>query len=250
MAPTRREWIAGALCACVVAIMLFWSNVGSASSPELRIAASDGALSTLVIAGDQRILIMNAMGPQDARATIGLVRRPWEPEPTALVVSIDRNNGEAVWEALQRTEPAQLIVAGAPGDDALWSSIERYCRDNDIALSYLNAETEIALDTLTLTILPPRDTDQSNHASFARITGNDTAIVVGLGGLPATGHYHLAIGSDEPPVRMRSEVALFASRNTTLPGAITLAPGESVRVRVDGAKLRIAGRPADAFDPR
>ena len=144
------------MCSCRGdALLCMDIRCDASGAPEMRIAATDRALSTLIVDGDNRVLILNANGPQDARSVIGTLSHPWETKPSTIIVSADQDNVEALWEALQRLEPRQLIVAGAPGADPDWLVIERHCQESGIDVSYLEFETEISVALLNMTIVPP-----------------------------------------------------------------------------------------------
>lgn len=195
-----------------------------------------------------RLLILNARGPQDARSVLGLLSQPWEAEPTAIIVGVDSNNVEALWEALQRTSPAQLIVAGAPGDDDRWLAVERYCREQGIRISYLEHATEIVLPALTLVTIPPVTNGDRSTTSYTRVESGQITIGIGLGGLPDVGRFHLTASAEPPDGTLRSDLHVFLSRNQDDGGSIGLSTGDRINVTVDSDRLRISGRPANDFD--
>lgn len=242
--PERRHWAVGAICGLLLAAILIWPVVGGSQSPEIRIAGTSRALSVLVVDGDARILLLNANGPQDARSAIGTLNRLWESEPSIIVVGADRKNGEALWEALQRLRPRQLIVAGAPGGEPEWIMIERYCKDAGIEISYLEEQAAIQLPSIKLTIMPP---DSARDApSWVEVQSGTISAAIGLGGLPDIGRRHLAITDARNSTGTWSDVQVLAgqSRGGESGRSIGLGPGERINVILEPDRIRIQGRPA------
>ena len=241
--PRRRHWIIGGVCAALVAALVTWTLADSSATPEIRVGGTERAVSALLVDGDDRILILNANGPQDARAVIGILSPPWEAAPSTVVVGADRVSPAALSEALQRLQPRQLIVAGAPGADPDWVALERFCRATGITVSYLDHEVEIALDAVTLTIVPTRNTAPSH----LRVAFGATRVAVGLGGLPVgAGRFHLAISDRQFAPGSWSDVVVTSDSGDGAPAgrAIILRPGQRIDALIEPQRVRIQGRAA------
>lgn len=225
---------------------LAWLTTAGAATPELRIAATNRAVSAQLVDGEYRVLILNARDPRDARAVIGKLAQPWEPRPSTIIVGADRDNASALWEALHRVEPRQIIVAGAPGDSTDWSAIERHARERQIQISYLERPTAIELDSTTLTISPPIDAGPISNPSFVEIGRAESLIAIELAGLPERGRYHLSVSAEPPGPHIWSSLAV--TMNDSSPSGsgrtILLSPGERIDAVVEPDRLRIQGRPA------
>jgi hypothetical protein len=216
----------------------------------MRIAATDRAVSTLIVDGENRVLILNANGPQDARSVIGTLSRPWEAKPSTVIVSADRGNVEALWEALQRLEPRQLIVAGAPGANPAWLAIERHCQESGINVSYLEFETEIPLAELKLTIVPPEQNSQQPAGSYVKIKYGTVTAAVELSDLPESNRFHLIVSNDTGPHDPWSDLLVATTRadESNAERTISLEPGERIDAVLAPDEIRIQGRPAQGFD--
>ena len=248
--PTRRHWLIGGLFGALLALLIAWMTTGNAGTPTIRVAGTERALSTLIVDGNNRVLLLNARGPQDARAVLGTLSRPWEPEPATVVAGADRDNAAAIWETLQRLRPRQLIIAGAPGADPAWNTIERYCRESGIEISYLEHRADIELPSVTVTVVPPDSTNE--EPSYVLVATGDVRAAAGLGGLPPSiGRLHLAVSSDARNVGVWSDVWITPGarpeRLTAAP-AIRIDPGERIDALLEPTKIRLQGAPARGFE--
>ena len=246
--PRVRRWVVAACVGVLLGLGLYWITQGHDRGAELRVAASNRALSVLIADGEQRVLVLNATGPQDARAVIGLLVQPWERDPSTLIVSADQDNEEAIWEALQRLSLQQAIVVGAPGADPDWIEIERYCRDNGIELSYVGVSTTVQMTRFLLTIEPPGPTT----GSFLELDHGSVRALIELSGRPAFGRYHVSV-SDSPrgsPVWTDLQIAGADSRSMERASMIVLQSGDRVDLAFEDDRISVRGRAAETLKSR
>ena len=149
----RLEWLLAALAA-LVAFVVPLTVVGwlDKPEPEIRIIASPERLSTLIVDGDARILIVNTDDREGLGAMLGRIAQPWETRPATIIAPASDDIAIGLWEALQRLEPATVIVAGTPGADPLWAEIDAECARREISLTYVSDRASLATDRLTVTI--------------------------------------------------------------------------------------------------
>lgn len=250
--PEHRHWFVGAAVGLALLIALQLASSAGDGTPELRLAASSGAINAQVVDADHRILILNANSPRDARAVIGRLNQPWETRPATVIVGADRGNAEALWEAIQRLEPHQIIVAGAPGDSVIWSAIERHAREHAIDISYLDDVTMIALDTLTLALYPPADGPGTGRSSYVEVMLSESRAVVGLAGLPRQGRYRVIASEDLPRTGLWGDLLVSTPGSPTpaVGRSIVLNPGERIDAALEPDRIRISGRPARTLQGR
>ncbi|MEX1158369.1 MAG: hypothetical protein WEC79_05505, partial [Thermomicrobiales bacterium] len=131
----RHEWLLAGVAA-LLAFVVPMSVVGwlADPDPELRVLETSGRLSTLIVDGDARILVINTGDREAAGAFLGRIAQPWEGRPETVVAPADDDAAIGLWEALQRLEPASVVVAGIPGADPLWAAIDAECARRRIDL--------------------------------------------------------------------------------------------------------------------
>lgn len=232
----------------VLGVFLIWLQVSpSDDASGVRVAATDGALSAQIVDGETRILILNASGPQDGRSVLGKLNRPWEARPATVIVGADRQNiVEALWEVVQRLEPGQIIVVGAPGADTDWALLERYCRDHDIDLRFLDSETILDGPTVAVKIVPPLEDASSGTGSYVEISRGNMSIGVELGSAPSGSRYHLIVADGAVPDAVWRDLQVTTNREDNPAGihAILLDPGDRIDIRIQDDALAIRGKAA------
>ncbi len=246
----KRHRVAGLVAGLAVAFSIFWGTMVRPSFPELRVVDSGNSLSVEIVDGPHVILITNASSPTRARAALGTFNRPWEPKPNVVISDSRDNVAGGLWETLQRAEPEQLIVLGAPGDSADWARIERYCRDRGIDVRYLDQPVTLELDALSLTLLPGPNTGRGFQNSHLLVANGDVHIAVELGGLPSTGRFHVIVAGDELPVGVSTDLEVVPSgrpdpserdrRLLVEQGRRVVLVLEPDRIRVRGGSLETA----------
>jgi hypothetical protein len=208
----RHEWLLAALAALVVFIVPM-TVVGwlDDPAPEVRVLASPQRLSALVADGDARVLILNTNDREATVALLGRIAQPWEAKPTTIIAPASDDAAIGLWEALQRLEPASVIVAGIPGADPLWSEIDAECARRDIDLRYISDRALLPVDRLELTIFgtPPeqagatgvviRRGDVNVAVAFDAVPPPVEAQALLLNGDPAPAKPDLLVTSDDSP---------------------------------------------------
>lgn len=163
-----------------------------------------------------------------------------------MIVGADRGNADALWEAIQRLEPRQIIVAGAPGDSITWSAIERHARQHDIAITFLGRATAVALDTLTVEFHPPVDGTSVVAGSYVEIELSESRILVALGGLPRHGRYRVIVAEEAPGPNVWGDLRISTTSGPPdqVGRSILLGPGDRIDATLEPERIRISGRPA------
>ena len=244
--PKRRHWIVGAAFGLALLISLQLASGAGDDAPTLRLAATSRAINAQIVDGDHRILILNANSSRDARSVIGRLNQPWEARTATVIVGADRGNAEALWEAIQRLEPRQIIVAGAPGDSVTWSAIERHAREHAIDISYLSAATTIAVDTMMVELHPPVEDGNGSAGSYVEVKLSESRVVVGLGGLPRQGRYRVVASEEAPGPNLWGDLRVSTTGGSAAPvgRSILLDPGDRIDASLEPDRIRVSGRPA------
>ncbi len=241
---TRRHWLAGAASGASLFLILGFSAARGPSTPQLHIVPTGDSLSALLRDGQYNILFMNAQSPMEARSSLGILRRPWEPSISVIVTDAQDRIARGIWEVLQRSKPEQLIVLGAPGDSDDWARIERFCRDERIEIRYLERATKIRLTATNLTLTPGDISRRGQSATFVEFSTSEMRILLQMGGTPQTGRYHAAVATSSIPEGLSSDLFI---RTSTLPirrsGSRTLLanPGRRLTIALEPARLRVRG---------
>src|SRR4051794_31220934 len=92
--------------------------------PELRVIRTGDTLGGLLIDGQARMLILGTGDPREANAALGRLAGPLEDSVTTLVAAADDKIVAGLFEALQQSSPAQVLILGVPGADPTWAAIE------------------------------------------------------------------------------------------------------------------------------
>jgi hypothetical protein len=243
----RRAWFAGAVAAVLVFGIPYLTMAAlSDDQPEVRVLATGGRLSALVIDDAARILILNAPDREEARAAPGRVARPWERRPTLIIAPADDAVAAGVWDVVQSTHPRSVVIAGIPGADPLWTTIEQTCAGRGIELRYVTGWATIATANLRLTVMAPEPEEPG--AQLVVVRRSSTSVVIALddaapdvagqvlvsSGPVPTGGVDLLISADGATVAGARAQLLVARRDVV---RLVLDPA---RVRVQGGTLRIA----------
>ncbi|HEX5165846.1 MAG TPA: hypothetical protein VFV93_10665 [Thermomicrobiales bacterium] len=223
--------------------------------PEIRVLASSERLSALVIDGDARVLIANSDDREEAGAMLGRIAQPWEPEPRTIVAPPDEGGSLSLWEALQRLEPATVVVAGIPGADPLWAAIESECNRRNIDLRYVSDRATLSTEHLDLTVFgtPPeaegatgvviRRGEISVVAAFGSIPPPVPGQVLIFNGDPSSTTPDLLVSSDDAPHSVQHNELLVTGRRYT---RLVLTTDD---VHVFGGTLRLPQSPNQSVAP-
>jgi hypothetical protein len=243
----RRHRVSGIVAGIVVAVMIVWGTAARSAEPQVRVVATGDGLTVEIIDGPHVILIANATSPTDARSALGALNRPWEPQPSVIVADSRDSIANGLWETLERTSAAQLIVLGAPGDSEAWVRIERYCRDAGIELRFLEHTVTLKLEMLTLTLAPGPYTARGFPDAHAVISTNAMRVAVELGGLPAYGRFHALVTNSPLRTDLTGDLVISTAdpgETSTAVRQLQLEEGhravlvfESERIRVRGGRL-------------
>lgn len=155
MTNRSSPWIIAAICAIIV----FGGPLIAASAlverdPEIRIIRSGDSFSALIVTDAARALVVNSTDQRIARSTIGLLSRPWEPDPTTLIAPADDRAAAGLWEAMKHPGVQQILIVGLPGAEPIWAEIERESRSRNVMTTYIAEESLIEMGSLILTVAP------------------------------------------------------------------------------------------------
>lgn len=197
--PSRRGWYVGIISA-LVAFGLPLAVLSWQSSPtaEIRLALTEGGISGWVIAGNQRIAIINTADPAESRALPGRLSKPWEETPTIIVAPASNNAAPGVWEALQGADVQQLLVAGVPGSNPTWLEIERFTNANDIELTYVDRWSKFKLGRLVVAVVA--DNRDLGTAATIQLKRDETQVSLALSDASPSASGDLAITNGARPL--------------------------------------------------
>lgn len=105
-----------------------------------------GMLTTMLEINGHRVLV--GAGPTRSHAAdlIGRSTRPWEREIDLLIVpGWDDSHAVGALGLLERRSVSGIAVVGVPGNEPVWTMLERSARAEDIALRYLSSPHHLAL---------------------------------------------------------------------------------------------------------
>lgn len=160
------------IVAAVSAIIVFGIPLMVASAmverdPEIRVIRTGDSFSALIVTDAVRALVVNSTDQRVTRSSIGLLARPWEPDPSLLIASADDRAAVGLWEAMKHPAVEQVFVVGLPGAEPIWTEIEREGRTRNIEIVYIAETSVIDMEPLTLTVTP-QSSDSSPSISVRR----------------------------------------------------------------------------------
>jgi hypothetical protein len=219
-----------------LALVAWWTD----DPPELRVFVTAGELSGLIIDGNARVLVINSDDREVTAEALGIMARPWEPGPQILIAPADDRAATGLWEALARTDPSGVVIAGIPGAEPIWAAIEDACREREIDLRYVAGTLALDTEHLTITVFGPVPEG-----------GGPAAVVVRHDGVNAL----IALGSDAPDIEAQVAIAntdpgiesisvLISAQAVALPTEVTqiiISEREIIHMRFEDARVRIQG---------
>ncbi|MGH9175030.1 MAG: hypothetical protein ACRD1H_11775 [Vicinamibacterales bacterium] len=211
-APARRRtWVIVALAALMMFVVPM-ATIGwlADAEPEIRVMLAGRELSSLVIDGEQRILVINTADREAAGALLGRIAQPWEADPTTIVSGSEDLAAIGLWEALQRLEPRTVVVAGIPGADPLWAAIDAYCVQRRIELHYIAERANLATERLEITLFG--ELPESDSGSGLVIRRGDLNVVIALDEQPPDIDGQVLIHAGDPAPLIPD---LFITSNVT-----------------------------------
>jgi RNase P/RNase MRP subunit p29 len=244
-AQRRRDrtvaWLAGIVALVVGAAVPISIVLALAEDPlELRVFTTGDALSTLIVDGDVRVLVINSDDREATSAALGTMARPWEPRPRVLIAPAEDRAATGLWEALARSEPDAVIIAGLPGADPIWSAIEDECVARGIELRFVAGTLDIATEHLEVSIFG--QTPDAKEGSSVVVRHEGVNMLLSLLGTGVRVEAQVVVGSAPSP---DNGVAVLV---TTHPVAtdveyaqIIVSEREIIHMRLDGRRVRIEG---------
>ena len=180
----RHEWVLAGLAA-LLAFVIPMTVAGwlDDPAPELRVLKTSRHPSTLIVDGDARILVIQSDDREATGAMLGRIAQPWEARPQAIVSSSEDDAAIGLWEALQRLEPATVVVAGIPGANPLWATIDAECANRRIELRYIADRATLATERLDLTVFGTGVT-VSDGGRGVIVRRGDLSLVIALDRVP------------------------------------------------------------------
>jgi hypothetical protein len=196
----RGPSIVGCLLALLTVIVpLAAIDAASEDAPEVRVIAIRGRPTVLIADGDARVLILNTGDRERLRSALGRLGRPWEPDVQLLIAPADDDAAVGLWEALERSEPQQVIVTGLPGAAPLWQAIDNECRQRGITIRYLAGSVTVELGRLTLTVFGAEEGNAGAGVVVRRGAAN--ALIAFDTALPNVSAQVLVTGADADAAR-------------------------------------------------
>jgi hypothetical protein len=201
------RWGAGILAAALAFLIPLLAIGGSSSAnPTVRVFPTGERLSALVIDGNVRVLLLNADDLQATSSALGRSTRPWEADPDTIIAPADDAVAPSIWQAIQITGSRQLLIAGVPGADPIWSEIERICRSDGIDLQYLSSESTIELPSLHLRVIA--SSPDADLPAAVAIERGETRLLVALDSASADLSSHALVIAELPEELPQTTVAL------------------------------------------
>jgi hypothetical protein len=213
--------------------------------PELRVLATDKQLSALLADGNARVLIINAQDRSVARAALGRLTRPWEPDITTLVAPSRDDAAPGLLEALERTLPSAVVVVGLPGADPTWAEVERICRERGIAYTIVADEAQLTTDTLSITMVAGATVTDSGALIAQR---GDISVVIALGASRVAAHGQVLVSNSALSGASDSAVQLTSDPHAGATQRVVVDDIRPVRLTIESERLRVSG--GARLDPR
>jgi hypothetical protein len=191
---SRRNLIAGSLAALVtvVAPLIVWGRQAS-DEPELRVLRTRDRATTLIADGSTRVLVVNSPDREAVREAIGRASRPWEPLPHLLISPSDDDAAVGLLEAIERSRPHNILVAGVPGADPVWARIAQLCRERAIPVQYVTTMGTAETERLQVTVLGADPEERKpNRAAIVRRGETNVVIAFDTGPQPTAGQVLIA----------------------------------------------------------
>ena len=141
----------------------------SMEAPErIRVANTAGTLTVMLEVSDVRILFGAGSSRSHAADFLGRTTRPWDREIDLLIVPgwDDRHAAGAIG-LLERRDVHGVAVLGIPGDEPVWTLLEREAQSQDIPLVFLGQPHELELAPATTLRLTP--TENEHEGAWARL---------------------------------------------------------------------------------
>lgn len=145
---------------------------------ELRVARNEGALTSLLVDGDARVLVVDTENREALVEALGLLAPPWESGPDVIISSADDRTLPGLWEALVRGDPSVVIVAGVPGADPMWAAIEDECTTRGVQLRYVAGALTFSTRRASLTIIGPLPETDAAAAVVVRVGAVNVVIAL------------------------------------------------------------------------
>lgn len=237
-------WLAGALVGLVVFLTpLVILETLADHPPEIRVTSTGQRFSALVVSGDQSILLMNSMRPDEAISALGRLRRPWEPRPSIVIAPATDDAAPGLIEAIHLLDAERVVIAGLPGADPSWSRIERLCREREIELVFLDDYMRIDAGSISLSILAPGS--QGDGLSELIISRNGLQVAIGMGPqVPRTLAQIAVLNGDVQVASSIGPVVVqgsWAEQNLGGGSRLSVENQEVVTVLLEEDRLRVKG---------
>jgi hypothetical protein len=243
--PPRQQTLRGPIiagvCVALMVVLLPLSVLALTDDPgpHLRLLETRGRISALVVDGDARVLIVNSVDREAARAALGELARPWESEPQMLIGPAEDGAAIGLWEALARTQPATVVIVGIPGANPIWSAIEQECQRRAIHLTWVAGTAQVDLPRMTLSMHAPAP--EQAGGQYVILARANTRIGLALDG-PAPRGVH-ALVTNRPSERNDADLLVTTNREArrvTQP-EIVMGRREVARITLEDARLRVLG---------
>jgi hypothetical protein len=216
---------AGTILLGIIPAIILGALIGvSASAYDAgdRVIAGNtaGTLSVLLEIDGQRILVGAGSTRSHAADFVGRSTRPWDRHIDLLILpGWDERHVTGAIGLLERHEVSGIAVLGLPGEDPLWTILERESQWRDVEIRFLDGDHRLALTPdATLTLLAGEW--HGSDGALVRLDYHDTRIDIvdaerGIGDLiqasrDESGDAHVSILSRSPrePVETGSTVVL------------------------------------------
>lgn len=143
------------------------------SEDHLYVGNTAGALTAMFEIDGQRVLV--GAGPTRAHAAdfVGRSTRPWSSHIDLLLVPAwDDTHAVGALGLLERRSVSGIGVIGTPGDDPIWTLLERRAQQDDVPVRFLSSPHRLELNTgVTLLVT---DLDRPQPGAWTRLDYHGT----------------------------------------------------------------------------
>ena len=203
MTSRSSAWIVAVIAAIVVfGAPLIVAGAVNKNDPEIRVIRTGDAFTALFVTDDARALVVNSSDRRVTRSAIGLLARPWEPDPETLIAPADDSAASGIWEAMKHPAATQIVIVGLPGAEPVWAAIERESRSRDIDVVYVAEDSTIDMNDLLLSVKPA--TGRRAPAIIAR--HDRTTVLVSLDAQSPSTPSHVSILNSVPDIPVATDL--------------------------------------------
>ncbi|MDI3341922.1 MAG: hypothetical protein QJR03_15465 [Sphaerobacter sp.] len=260
---TWRLLVSVLLLALGIGLGLGWAAARLGQGDHLSVGNTGGSLSTLIRVSGKTIVVGGSASVDDLAEFVDRTTLPWQRHIHLLVVPADDELAMGALALVERGGVGAVAVLGLPGNDPVWTRLERAASDHGIEHRYLTGAHRVPLsDGSDLLLAAPAPDDARGGARALLRHGQVRVRIAGPGASPDD---HGVTG--EPATALIQVLAVDAAPQSPVPVVVrphaeragTLAPdppaarfvteiarGDRISISLERDTLRL---PSDALRP-